>query len=112
MTLRTRQSGPNCTRPFVVKAAKTNNSVYYPVPEPPPDYPRCDSDRTSERLALKSRDVDSVDPYVVLGVFLYCSCGKDHSILPCDDDDYDSMADDVYVYEREKMYGIIITVIR
>ena len=28
--------------------------------------------------------------------------GKDHSILPCDDDNYDSMADDVYAYEREE----------
>ena len=53
-------------------------------------------------LALKSRDVDSVDPHGVLGVFLYCPCGKDHSILPCDDDDHDSVADDVHACEREE----------
>ena len=38
-------------------------------------------------LALKSRDVDSVDPHGVLGVFLYCPCGKDHNTLPCDEVD-------------------------
>ena len=27
-------------------------------------------------LTLKSRDVDSVDPHGVLGVFLYCPCGN------------------------------------
>ena len=54
-------------------------------------------------LALKSRDVDSVDPHGVLGVFLYCPCGKDHSsALPCDDDDCDSVADDVHACEREE----------
>ena len=51
-------------------------------------------------LAWKSRDVDSVDPYGVEGVFLYCPCGRDHRSFPCDDSDYDSMADDVYAYER------------
>ena len=50
-------------------------------------------------LALKSRDVDSVDPYGVLGVFLYCPCGVHHSILPCDvdeddDDYYSNLADE------------------
>ena len=53
-------------------------------------------------LVLKSRDVDSVDPCGVLGVFLCCPCGKDHSVLPCDDDDYDSVADDVHAHEREE----------
>ena len=29
-------------------------------------------------------------------------CGRDHRYFPCDDPDYDSMADDVYEYEREE----------
>ena len=38
----------------------------------------------------------------VEGVFLYCPCGRDHNSLRCDDDEYDSMADDVYAYEHEE----------
>ena len=47
-------------------------------------------------LALKSRDVDSVDPYGVLGVFLYCPCGRNHSDIPGDeyDDYYSKLADE------------------
>ena len=60
-------------------------------------------------LAWTPRDVDSVDPYGLEEVFLYCPCGRDHRCFPCDDPDYDSMADDVdayerYAYERER-YG-------
>ena len=43
-------------------------------------------------LALKSRDVDSVDPHGVLGVFMGCPCGVHHNMFLCDvdedDDDY------------------------
>ena len=53
-------------------------------------------------LAWTPRDVDSVDPNGLEAVFLYCPCGRDHRCFPCDDPDYDSMADDVYEYERKE----------
>jgi len=53
-------------------------------------------------LAWTPRDVDSVDPHGVDGVFLYCPCGRDHRCFPCDDSDYDSMAEYVYEFEREE----------
>ena len=46
--------------------------------------------------------MDSVDPHGVEAVFLYCPCGRDHRCFPCDDPDYDSVADDVYEYERKE----------
>ena len=47
-------------------------------------------------LALDLRDVDSVDPYVVLEVFMGCPCGVHHSIIPCDVDEDDD--DDCILY--------------
>ena len=59
--------------------------------------------RIPQRQML-SRDVDSVDPYGLEGVFLYCPCGREHRCFPCDDPDYDSMVDDVLEYERKDEY--------
>jgi hypothetical protein len=55
-------------------------------------------------LAWTPRDVDSVDEYGIADVFLYCPCGREHRYFPCDDPDYDSMADDVLEYERKDEY--------
>ena len=48
--------------------------------------------QVARKSLLESRDVNSVDPYGVLGVFMDCSCGVHHNIPPCDvdedDDDY------------------------
>ena len=47
-------------------------------------------------LALDLRDVDSVNPYGVLGVFMGCPCGVHHSIIPCDVDEDDD--DEYFLY--------------
>ena len=36
-------------------------------------------------LAWTPRDVDSVDPHGLEGVFLYCPCGREHRCFPCDE---------------------------
>ena len=61
-------------------------------------------------LAWTPRDVDSVDEYGIADVFLYCPCGREHRCFPCDDPDYDSMADDVLEYERKDEYWWIVLI--
>ena len=39
-------------------------------------------------FALDTRDVDSVDPFGIKGVFMGCPCRVNHGIIPGDEDDY------------------------
>ena len=38
-------------------------------------------------FALDPRDVDSVDPFGIRGVFMGCPCRVNHSIIPGDEDE-------------------------